>query len=370
MIGRAVVSRTSRSSLARGGVDHIVREESRGIVISTRAGSTRRRAPRRTVRGRVAGLVLAIVLVIAGPPRSAVAETLSGRAADAVGARVGQSTSDVWQTLRYRGRNWVARFSAELEIELPGSGPGRPDAAELDWVAELRTRLDSVLLSDKSTRLRAHFDPVTGVVRRLTQLSIGPSPDFKAYEFQAGGVTRLRSEPAQGQTLQIPARLAQRSAQLSRLRSGRSRLSGRIEPGGPRLVADLGPGGTRGSFRGPGGLLFPGQDALQGRPRAARDPHGACRLPPREGRACAPPRRARARRALRGRQPADRGQARREDGRGGDHARRGEQVALALRHARGTSRDRRRARARGPARAGAAGGRITLDASGTVSVTA
>lgn len=149
-------------------------------------------------------LVLATILVVAGPLRSAVPETLSGRAVEAAGA--GQATSDAWQTLRYRGRNWVARFSAELEMQLPGSGPRRSDADELDWVVELRTRLDSVLLSDKSTRLRAHFDPITGVVRRLTQLSMGPNPDFKAYEFQAGGVTRLRSEPATGQALQIPER--------------------------------------------------------------------------------------------------------------------------------------------------------------------
>jgi hypothetical protein len=113
--------------------------------------------------------------------------------------------SDVWQTLQYRGSNWLARFSVELEMELPEPGDQRP-VDDAGWVAELRTSLDSFFLADKSTRMRAYFDPMTGVIRRLTQLSIGPHPDFKSYEFQAEGVTRIRSEPAEGQALQSPER--------------------------------------------------------------------------------------------------------------------------------------------------------------------
>jgi hypothetical protein len=89
-------------------------------------------------------------------------------------------------------------------MELPDPGEGH--ATHTDWVAELRTSLDSVFLSDKSTRMRAYFDPITGAVRRLTQLSIGPRPDFKSYEFQTDGVTRIRREPGKGQTVQSPER--------------------------------------------------------------------------------------------------------------------------------------------------------------------
>jgi hypothetical protein len=92
----------------------------------------------------------------------------------------------------------------ELEMQLPE--PEARRGVETDWVAEMRTSLDSFLLSDKSTRIRAYFDPITGVVRRVTQLSIGPRPDFKSYEFQTDGVTRIRSEPAKGQALQSPER--------------------------------------------------------------------------------------------------------------------------------------------------------------------
>ena len=152
----------------------------------------------------VAGIGLAIVLVIAGPAWGAPPQTEVPRVADPSDAGAGEEPSYVWEMLRYRGRNWLARFSVELEIQRPE--PGGERAVDADWVAELRTRLDSVLLADKSTRLRAYFDPITGFVRRLTQLSMGRRPDFKSYEFQAEGVTRIRSEPAKGQALQSPER--------------------------------------------------------------------------------------------------------------------------------------------------------------------
>lgn len=111
---------------------------------------------------------------------------------------------DVWRTLRYRGRNWLARFTAELTMELPKRGGPLSRDDDALWVAELRTRLDSALLADKASRFRAHFEPIAGVVRRLTQLSMGPRPDFKRYEFGPGGATRLRSEPSSGQSLERP----------------------------------------------------------------------------------------------------------------------------------------------------------------------
>ena len=154
--------------------------------------------------GRVAGISLAVALVIAGSAWGAPAKTPAPRAIDPSGAGAGQEPFDVWETLRYRGSNWLARFSIELEMELPETGDWR--TADADWVAELRTSLDSVLLSDKSTKIRAYFDPITGVVRRLTQLSIRPRPDFKRYEFHPEGVTRIRSKPAKGQALQSPER--------------------------------------------------------------------------------------------------------------------------------------------------------------------
>ncbi len=182
------------------------RDESREMEIVTRAQvpSPRQRAVRRTGFGRVAGTALAIALAIAGPAWSAPRETLAPRVAAPGDAGAGQQPSEVWESLRYRGRNWLARFSVEIEMQLPE--PGRKRAVDADWVAELRTSLDSVLLSDKSTQIRAYFDPITGVVRRLTQLSMGPRPDFKSYEFQADGVMRIRSEPVRGQTLQSPER--------------------------------------------------------------------------------------------------------------------------------------------------------------------
>ena len=112
----------------------------------------------------------------------------------------------VWRMLRFRGRNWLARFSAELAIELPEAEASPAGDVDSLWVTELRTSLDSLLLADKSSRLRAHFDPITGVVRRLTQLSMGPRPDFKRYEFGRRGATRLRSEPPRGQALEPPER--------------------------------------------------------------------------------------------------------------------------------------------------------------------
>jgi hypothetical protein len=111
---------------------------------------------------------------------------------------------DAWRTLHFRGRNWLARFSAELEMALPDRGEPPLFEGDSDWGTELRTSLDSRLLADKSSRLRARFDPMTGVVRRLTQLSMGPRPDFKRYEFAQRGVTRVRSEPYPGQSLESP----------------------------------------------------------------------------------------------------------------------------------------------------------------------
>jgi hypothetical protein len=111
---------------------------------------------------------------------------------------------DVWRSLRYGGRSWLARFTAELTMEVPEDAVSPWAGGEALWVAELRTRLDSALLTDKSSRFRAHFDPIRGVVRRLSQLSMGASPDLKRYEFGPGGVTRLRSEPAAGQSLDRP----------------------------------------------------------------------------------------------------------------------------------------------------------------------
>jgi hypothetical protein len=163
-----------------------------------------------------AALVLALL-----PHGSARGAAPAAGAPGETGPRAGASAAapgpvapgEVWESLRYRGTNWLARFSAELEMEVPdpaagsrerGEGDGGPVAAS--WVAELRTRLDSVLLEDKGTRLRAWFDPRSGLVRRLTQLSLGPSPDFKRYDFEPRGVARLRSEPAEGQSLEQPER--------------------------------------------------------------------------------------------------------------------------------------------------------------------
>jgi len=157
---------------------------------------------------RIGGIGLAIALVIGlsieGTAWGAPSETQAPRVADSSDTGAAEEPYDVWQTLRYRGGNWLARFSVEIEIELPE--PDGPPAVDANWVAEMRTRLDSVFLSDKSTRMRAYFDPITGVVRRLTQLSSGPRPDFKSYEFQSEGVTRIRSEPARGQALESPER--------------------------------------------------------------------------------------------------------------------------------------------------------------------
>jgi len=149
-------------------------------------------------------LELLVALAIPGPALGAPSEAVAPSPGAATGPSGGVAHSAVWETLRYRGRNWLARFSAELELELPE--PDREGDVDASWVAELRTSLDSVLLSDKSTRIRASFDPITGVVRRFTHLSIGPRPDFKKYEFQSDGVTRIRSEPTDGETLQ-PAEL-------------------------------------------------------------------------------------------------------------------------------------------------------------------
>jgi len=113
----------------------------------------------------------------------------------------------IWTKLRFQGKNWLARFSAELEMEAPAARGGEANArgaGAASWVASLRTDLDSFLLDDRSTRLRAYFDPVTGAVARLTQLSLGSSPDYKRYLFEESGVRRIRTEPEQGQSREHP----------------------------------------------------------------------------------------------------------------------------------------------------------------------
>ena len=197
--GSAIGRRNSRH--ARGPAHEWVKGV-REIAIRAQVPRRMQRAVRWTGFVRVAGIGLGMAFVIAGPALGARPERLAPRVADPSEAGAGQETSDVWETLRFRGRNWLARFSAELEIQPPE--PGRQRAGDTEWVAELRTSLNSILLSDKSTRTRAFFDPITGVVRRLTQLSMGPRPDFKSYEFQAGGATRIRSEPTRGQALRSP----------------------------------------------------------------------------------------------------------------------------------------------------------------------
>ncbi|MBW2499986.1 MAG: hypothetical protein JRF61_22090 [Deltaproteobacteria bacterium] len=128
-------------------------------------------------------------------------------------AAIAARPAEVWQTIRYRGHNWLGRFSAELELHAPGapatapstSAPGPHKAAQqAGWVAELRAQLDSFLLADKQTRIRATFDPVTGAVSRFTKLSLGPRPDLKTYEFAEGGVERLRVQPDVGQASLAP----------------------------------------------------------------------------------------------------------------------------------------------------------------------
>lgn len=148
------------------------------------------------------GIVLGITAGMADPAWSDASEIVAPPVAGPNAGAAQMEPAYVWQTLHYRGTNWLARFSVELEIHLPE--PGRPSGLDADWVAELRTSLSSVFLREKSTWLRAHFDPITAAVRRLTQLSTGPRPDFKSYEFQPGGATRIRSEPAEGQSFRSP----------------------------------------------------------------------------------------------------------------------------------------------------------------------
>lgn len=112
----------------------------------------------------------------------------------------------IWTKLTFRGKNWLARFSAELEMEAPDPRIGGADAGEEVWVASLQTDLDSFLLDDRSTRLRAYFDPLTGAVARLTQLSLGSGPNYKRYLFEETGVRRIRTEPDEGQALDTPER--------------------------------------------------------------------------------------------------------------------------------------------------------------------
>jgi len=153
------------------------------------------------------GLVLTLGSTLAGLAAGAPRETKVAVALPSPrGDDAPSETSEVWRTLRFRGRNWLARFLVELEMELPKADASPAGDVDSHWVAELRTSLDSLLLRNKSSRLRAHFDPITGIVHRLTQLSMGPRPDFKRYEFGPRGVTRLRSEPPGRQALEPPER--------------------------------------------------------------------------------------------------------------------------------------------------------------------
>jgi len=179
----------------------------------------------------VARIVLAAFIGLAGPglvgPRL-VGMALVGQAGSALAESLGQDAPasapplavgpaappvGIWTKLSFRGKNWLARFSAELEMETPGARGGRPEPKEGSWVASLWTDLDSFLIDDRSTRLRAHFHPITGAVSRLTQLSLGSSPDYKRYLFDDTGVRRSRTEPDAGQPLDDPERWPDRPPQ-------------------------------------------------------------------------------------------------------------------------------------------------------------
>lgn len=145
----------------------------------------------------------ALAASAASPDRPGGAFPATDRAHESAGSG---ELLEAWHALHFSGGGWLTRFSADLEIQTRGRGIPPASEGRSDWVAELRTSLDSRLLTDKSSRLRAHFDPITGVVRRLSQLSMGPRPDFKRYEFGPRGVTRVRSEPPPDRPLEPPER--------------------------------------------------------------------------------------------------------------------------------------------------------------------
>jgi hypothetical protein len=109
--------------------------------------------------------------------------------------------------VRYRGGTWLGRFTAELEIEAPGSEDiSLVTSQKPGLTAELRTRFKSFAFADRSTRIFAHFDRITGAVRQFTKLTLGRRPDFKRYDFRSDGVDRLRVEPGAGELSQSPER--------------------------------------------------------------------------------------------------------------------------------------------------------------------
>lgn len=152
-------------------------------------------------------IALAALIGAVGQPGSTSAQPAGGSpSADVSPLRKTRQTSPagIWTKLLFRGESWLARFSAELEMETPEARSGGPGAPGEAWVASLRTNLDSFLLDDRATLLRAHFDPVTGAVARLTQLSFGSDPDYKRYLFEQTGVLRMRTKPAEGQSVDAP----------------------------------------------------------------------------------------------------------------------------------------------------------------------
>ncbi len=104
---------------------------------------------------------------------------------------------EVWQTLRYRGKSWLGKMSAELVLS-PSASPVESEVAAGGplWIAEVRSELDARFAADRRTTVRARFDPLSGMVRQLTRLHVGPKPDYKRYDFGARGVERLRIEPS------------------------------------------------------------------------------------------------------------------------------------------------------------------------------
>ncbi len=164
---------------------------------------------------RAARIVLVIVMGLAGGVDSAPADSLArGTAPSPDPLSIGRvaPAAGIWTKLSFRGKNWLARFSADVEMEVPAALSPSPDADENVWVSSLETDLDSFLLDDRSTRFRAYFDPITGAVARLTQHSLGSRPDYKRYFFEDTGVRRIRTTPAEGQPVDAPERWPDRPA--------------------------------------------------------------------------------------------------------------------------------------------------------------
>jgi hypothetical protein len=162
-----------------------------------------------SLRALVARIAVAAFIGAVGPVGAVSAQDDGGRSTvvDPLRKPPQPTPAGIWTKLSFRGKNWLARFSAELEMEAPSTRSGGSDAMGVEgavWVASLRTDLDSFLLDDRSTRLRAYFDPLTGAVFRLTQLSLGSSPDYKSYLFEETGARRTRTEPDEGQALDTP----------------------------------------------------------------------------------------------------------------------------------------------------------------------